>query len=161
MKSRIFSLLIVGSFLIAQLPLAVAQAQTSGAAGRGWAAVQALAADERLIVKQKDGRTIEGKMIEASETNLTLSRNGKVVNIARDTIQQIQHSKGKAAKGKWTAIGTGIGAAAGAAIGQSKVKSDAEIWLPVGFIFGAGIGAVGGLIFGASRRQRELIYQAP
>ena len=144
MKTRIFSLLTVAALLVAQLPLSVAQAQTAGVSGRGWSAVQAIAADERLIVKQKDGRTVEGKMIDASENNLTLSRNNKVVNIARDTIQQIQHSKGKAAKGKWAAIGTGIGAAVGGGIGYVKAssgKDDAEIWLPVGLAFGMGFGA--------------------
>jgi hypothetical protein len=115
-------------------------------------------------VKQKDGKTIEGRMIEASETNLTLSRNHKVVSIPRDSIQQIQHLKGKAAKGKWALIGAGIGGAAGAGIGATKVSSsrdDSEIWLPVGLAFGAGAGAVTGLLFGASQRKRTLIYEAP
>lgn len=164
MKTKFFSLLIVGTLLIAQLPTAIAQGQGSQASGRGWAAVQAIAADERLIVKQKDGKTIEGRMIEASETNLTLSRNNKVMNIPRDSILQIHHSKGKAAKSKWALIGAGIGGAAGAAIGASKVsasRDDSEIWLPVGLMFGAGAGAVAGLIFGANQRKRTLIYEAP
>src|SRR6267378_1652008 len=111
MKTRIFSLLVVASLLTAQFPIAIAQGQAPQSSGGDWSAVQAIAADERLIVKQKDGKTIEGKMIEASETNLTLSRNSKVVNISRDSIQQIQHSRGKAAKAKWAAIGAAIGAA--------------------------------------------------
>jgi len=129
-----------------------------------WAAVQAVAVDDRLIVKQKDGKTIEGKMIEASETNLTMSRSGKVINIARDAIRQIEHSTGKAAKGKWAAIGTGVGAAAGAGIGATKYRADRDdygIYPVMGAIIGAGVGAVSGFMFGASRRQRELIYTAP
>jgi hypothetical protein len=164
MKPRIFSLLIVASFLLAQFPIAIAQGQAPQSSGRDWSAVQAVAADERLIVKQKDGKTIEGKMIEASETNLTLSRNSKVVNISRDSIQQIQHSRGKAAKAKWAAIGTGIGAVAGLGIGATKYSSnrdDSEIWMGVGMVFGAGAGAVTGLLIGASQRKRELIYQTP
>lgn len=159
--SLLIALLVVGALLSAQLPIARAQGPSLQASGRDWSAVQAMATDERLIVKQKDGKTIEGKMIEASETNLTLSRNSKVVNVSRDSIQQIQHSKGKAAKGKWALIGAGIGAGTGGAIGQSKVESDAEIWLPVGFIFGTGIGAGVGALFGATRRKRTLIYEAP
>jgi Zn-dependent alcohol dehydrogenase len=158
MKTRILCVLLAGALLIAQSGAALAQTQGST---RDWSVVQAVAADERLIVKQKDGKTIEGKMIEASATNLTLSRDNKVVNISRDSIAKIEHSRGKAAKGKWALIGAGIGAGTGAAIGQSKVKSDAEIWLPVGFIFGTGIGAGVGALFGASRRKRELIYYAP
>jgi hypothetical protein len=129
-----------------------------------WSVVQAVAADERLILKLKDGKTIEGKMIEASETNLTLSRNSKVVNIPRASILQIHHSKGKAAKGKWAMIGAGVGGAAGAGIGAAKANSiidDGEIYTVAGLVIGAGVGAVGGVVFGASRRQRELIYLAP
>jgi|SRR6267142_7233344 len=101
-------------------------------------------------------------MIEATETNLTLSRNSKVVNISRYSIQQIQHSRGKAAKAKWAAIGAGVGAASGAGIGAAKADrfiDDSELWIPVGLVFGAGLGAVTGLLIGAS--QRELIYQMP
>jgi hypothetical protein len=164
MKTRIFSLLVLASLLIAQFPVATAFGQGVQASGPGWSAVQAIAVDERLIVKQKDGKTVEGKMIEASETNLTLSRNGKVVNISRETIQQIQHSKGKAAKAKWAAIGTGIGAAAGMGIGATKYsanRDDSEIWIGVGMVFGAGAGVLTGLLYGSSRRNRELIYHAP
>ena len=159
MKTRIFSLLLMGALLITQFTTAFAQTSSGN-----WSAVQAMTTDERLIVRQKDGKTIEGKMIEANETNLTLSRNNRVVNISRDSIRQIQHVKGKAAKGKWALIGTGIGAAAGAGIGATKVsanRDDSEIWVPVGLIFGAGAGAVGGLLFGASRRDRTVIYEVP
>lgn len=161
MKIKIFTLLIIGAMLVAQFPAANALGQSSD---HHWAAVQAMAVDERLIVKQKDGPTITGKMIEASDTNLTLSRNGKVVNVSRDSIRQIQHSKGKAAKGKWAAIGAGIGAAAGAGIGATKVhadRDDSEIWLPVGLVFGAGAGALTGLLYGSNRRNRTVIYEAP
>ncbi len=154
MKSRILSLLIAGAVIVAQCGVALAQ-------GRGWPAVQAVPADDRLIVKQKDGKTIEGKMIEASETNLTVSRDKKVVNISRDNIARIEHSIGKANKGKWAAIGAAVGAGGGAAIGQSKVEPNAELWLPVGLIFGTGIGAGVGALFGATRRKREVIYTAP
>ena len=161
MKTKLFSLLLACMLFMAQSTVALVKAQGSL---HDWSAVQAMATDERLLVKQKDGKTIEGRMIEASETNLTLSRNHKVVSIPRDSIQQIQHLKGKAAKGKWALIGAGIGGAAGAGIGASKVSSsrdDSEIWLPVGLAFGAGAGAVTGLLFGASQRKRTLIYEAP
>ena len=159
MKTRIFSLLVMGALLITQFPIAFAQTSSGN-----WSAVQAIGTDERLIVRQKDGKTIEGKMIEANETNLTLSRDNKVVNISRDSIRQIQHVRGKAAKAKWALIGTGIGAAAGAGIGGAKASSiidDGEIYVVAGAVIGAGAGAVGGLLFGASRRQRTVIYEAP
>ncbi len=160
MKTKAFSILLAGMLLIALSPSTLVQGQSL----HDWSRVQSMGVDERLIVKQKDGKTIEGKMIEATANNLTLSRSGKVVNISRDGIQQIQHSTGKAAKGKWALIGTGIGAATGAGIGALKSNStfdDGEIYILAGTVIGAGSGAVGGLLFGASRRQRELIYTAP
>ncbi len=161
MKRRIFSILLAGMLLSAQSSLVFVQAQRSL---HDWATVQAVGTDERLIVKQKDGKTIEGEMIEASETNLTLSHNRKVVNISRDSIQQIEHSRGRAEKGKWAAIGAGLGAAVGGGIGVVQARSAADdggIYTVAGLVIGAGAGAVGGLAFGASRRQRELIYTAP
>ena len=157
MQTRILSLLIAGAVMVAQCGVALAQ-------GRGWPAVQAVAVDDRLIVKQKDGKTIEGKMIEASETNLTMSRDKKIVNMSRDNIREIHWSKGKAAKGKWAAIGAGVGAGVGAGIGAaqySQCSSDCGIYITAGMALGAGLGALGGLAIGASRRDRELIYTAP
>ncbi|MGH9873579.1 MAG: hypothetical protein ACRD9S_14105 [Pyrinomonadaceae bacterium] len=159
MRTRIFSLALVAAMLFTQSAVVLAQGSTGG-----WPAVQAIATDERLIVKLKDGKSIEGDMIEASDTNLSLARGKKVVNIPRSDIQSIWHAKGKAAKTKWALIGAGVGAGVGGGIGASKVsrdRDDSEIWLPVGLLFGAGIGALGGVAVGASRRSRELIYYAP
>lgn len=156
MKTRILSLLTICVLLIVHSGVALAQ-------GSGWSAVQGVPADDLLIVKQKNGKSIEGKMIEATETNLTISRDNKVVNISRDNIAQIEHSRGKAKKGKWALIGAGAGAAVGGGIGATKVNGsdDSEIYLPFGLMLGAGIGAGVGALFGASRRQREVIYSAP
>lgn len=158
MNRKFLSLLLAALVISAQSSLALVNAQ-----GQNWPAVQSVGVDERLIVKQKDGKTIEGKMIEANDTNLSITRNGKVVNISRDSIYEIQHSKGKAKKGKWAAIGAGIGAGAGAGIGGLQTRSsfdDGEIYVVAGTVIGAGAGAVGGLLFGASRRSRELIYRS-
>ena len=155
MHKRLVSI-IVGIVLAAAPCQFVLGQSTTG----NWSAVQAVAVDDRLIVKQKDGRTIEGKMIEASETNLSISRDGKVVNIPRDAIRQIQHSTGKAAKGKWALIGTGIGAGVGGGIGATKYRSDRDDY-GIYPVMGAGAGAVAGLVIGSSRRHRELIYTAP
>lgn len=161
MKTRVVCLMLAGIVLVAQSPVVFAQGQGSI---RDWSRVQAVGVDERLIVKQKDGKTISGKMIEASDSNLTLSRNSKVLNISRDNILEIHHSTGKAAKGKWAAIGAGIGAGTGTGIGYGKYSpdsDDSEIYIFMGFLIGAGAGAAGGALFGATRRKRDLIYAAP
>src|SRR6185295_13961751 len=97
MKTRLFSTLLAGMLLVLA-PLLSVRAQGSF---HDWSRVQAIRVDERLIVKQKDGKTLSGKMIEATENNLTFSRNNKVVNIPRSNVQQIEISTGKASKGKW------------------------------------------------------------
>ena len=156
MYKRIVSIVI--AVMLATVPSQFVLGQSTTG---NWAAVQAVAVDDRLIVKQKDGKTIEGKMIEASETNLTISRDGKVVNISRDAIRQIEHSTGKAEKGKWALIGTGVGAGVGGGIGATKYRSDRDdygIYPVMGVLIGAGAGAVAGLLIGSSRRQRALIY---
>lgn len=159
MKTKLISMLMLAALLLTPAQIAFAQAVTGS-----WTAVQGVAVNERVIVKQKDGKTIEGDMVEASDTNLTISRGSKVVNISRDQIRQVEHARGKAEKGKWAAIGTGVGAAAGAGIGATKYRSDRDdygIYPVMGAVVGAGVGAVSGLLFGASRRQREVIYYAP
>ena len=159
MKTKLVSVFMVAAFLVMPAQIVFGQA-TSGS----WTAVQGVAVNERVIVKQKDGKTIEGDMVEASDTNLTISRGSMVVNISRDLIRQVEHAKGKAEKGKWAAIGTGVGAAAGAGIGATKYRSDRDdygIYPVMGAVVGAGVGAVSGLLFGASRRQREVVYYAP
>lgn len=160
MKTRILSAGLA-IMMLASIPVGTVLAQGSL---HDWSTVQAMAADERLIVKQKDGDTVEGRMIEATQNNLSLSRGGKVIHIARDTISQIWHSKGKAAKTKWAGIGAAVGTAAGGGIGAAKANSvsdDGGIYVLAGLIIGAGAGAGAGAAFGATRRNRELIYTAP
>ncbi len=158
MKTRLFGLFLIGALLMTQAPIAFGQRSF-----HDWSAVQSIPVNDRLIVKQKDGKTIEGEMIEANATNLTVSRNGKVTNIARDNVRQIERSTGKAAKGKWAAIGAAAGAGVGIGIGAaqySNCSSDCGIYIIAGSALGAGIGALGGLAIGASRRHRELVYTA-
>ncbi|HSE33476.1 MAG TPA: hypothetical protein VLA93_18025 [Pyrinomonadaceae bacterium] len=46
--------------------------------------------------------------------------------------------------------------------GRSSVPQGDYIIYPVmGFVIGVGAGAPGGSVFGAIKRERELIYQAP
>jgi hypothetical protein len=129
-----------------------------------WAAVRALAVDENLVVKQKDGKTIKGRMIDATDQTLILDRDGKPYSIARLDIQEVLRSVGKAKKAKWALIGAGVGAGVGTAIGAAKYSpnvDDSEMFAGIGLFLGLGIGSATGALFGSTRRQRELIYQAP
>lgn len=150
------SLILVLLLLAFHSPLALAQQSFND-----WGVVQRIKTNERLLVKKKDGKEIKGRMIEATDTTLTLDRDGKPFNIARSDLSQVYIVEGKAQKGKWALIGAGIGAGAGAGIGAtrySRDRDDSEIWIPVGLIIGAGSGALGGMLFGQTNRERTLIY---
>ena len=149
------SVFLVLLLLAAQTPLVFAQSFSD------WAAVQRIRTNEKLFVRQKNGKEIKGEMIEASETALTIDRDGKPFSIPRAEVRQVYIVEGRAQKGKWALIGAGVGSGAGAAIGYAKYSpesDDSELWIPVGLMFGAGIGAVSGLLFGQTTRKRTLVY---
>jgi len=125
--------------------------------------VQRIRTNERLFVRQQNGKEIKGRMIEASDTTLTIDRDGKPFSIARGEVRQVYVVNGTAQKGKWALIGAGIGAGTGAGIGYAKYSpnsDDSEIYIPIGLLLGAGSGALGGMLFGQSTRKRELVYAA-
>ena len=159
MKHKTLPLILVLLLVFSYSPLAFAQTASSN----DWTVVQRLKTDERLIVRQKDGKQVKGRMIEATDTTLTIDRDGKPFSIARTDVRQVSVIEGKAQKGKWALIGAGIGAGAGAGIGAIKYSpdsDDSELWIPVGLMFGTGIGAVSGLLFGTSTRKRVMVYDA-
>jgi len=153
------SLLLVVTLLLTQMPMAFGQQSGSN----NWSAVQQIQTNTKLIVKQKNGKEVKGLMIEANDNSLTIDRDGKPFSIARTDVGEVSISVGKAAKGKWSAIGAAIGAGAGGGIGATKYRSDRDdygIYPVMGVILGTGIGAVAGFAFGQTRRKRELIYSA-
>ena len=159
MKHKSISLLLVLLLLSSQTPLVFSQQASSN----NWAVVQQIRTSADLVVKKMDGKQVKGEMIQASETTLTIDDDGKPLSIPRGDVRQVYVIEGKAKKGKWAWIGTGIGAGTGAAIGAAKYSDavdDSFIYVPMGMLIGSGIGAVGGLVFGASKRQRVMVYDA-
>lgn len=160
MKRKTIPLLLVLVLLSTHAPLAFAQQSSST---NNWSAVQQLRTNERLVVKQKNGKELKGLMIEATETTLTIDRDGKPVGIPRADVRHVYVIEGKAAKGKWALIGSGIGAGVGTGIGYGKYSpdsDDSEVYIAMGLLIGAGAGAVGGLLFGQSKRKRTMVYSA-
>jgi len=156
-KSKPLPILLALTLLFTQLPTVCAQQGPSN----DWSVVQQLKTNSRLMVRQKNGKEIKGKMIEATDSALTIDKEGKPMSIARADIKQIYVTFGRAQKGKWSLIGAGAGAGAGAGIGALKWspdRDDSEIWIAMGLLIGTGVGALSGLAFGQSRRDRELVY---
>lgn len=157
MNRKPVSLLLVILLLITYTPLALAQQASSN----NWAIVQQIRTSEDLIVKKMDGKQVKGEMIEASETTLTIDDDGKPVSIPRADVRQVYVIEGKAKKGKWALIGAGIGAGAGTGLGAIKYdpnKDDYVVYIYMGTLIGTGVGAVSGLLFGATKRQRVMVY---
>jgi hypothetical protein len=159
MKHKAIPLLLVIVLLSTHAPLAFAQSTSTN----NWSTVQQLRTNERLVVKQKSGKELKGSMIEATDTTLTIDRDGKPVAIPRADVHQVYVIEGKAAKGKWALVGAGIGAGAGTGIGYGKYSpdsDDSEIYITMGLLIGSGVGALGGFLFGQTRRKRTLVYAA-
>lgn len=159
MKRKTLSLLLVLLFVSGHTPLVSAQQASSN----DWAVVKQIKTNARLVVKRNDGKEIKGEMIEASDTALTVDRDGKPFSIPRNEVRQVHVIEGKASKGKWALIGAGIGAAAGTGIGALKYdpnKDDYAIYIYMGTFIGTGVGAVSGLLFGQTKRNRTMVYDA-
>src|SRR6185503_16141896 len=157
MKRRTVPVILVLLLLSSHTPLAFTQQASSN----DWTVVQQIRTDEKVLVKQSNGKDVKGSMIEATDTRLTIDRDGKPFSIPRADVRQVYVIKGKAQKGKWALIGAGVGAGVGGAIGYAKYspdRDDSELWFPVGLMFGAAGGAVSGLLFGQSTRKRVMVY---
>jgi small nuclear ribonucleoprotein (snRNP)-like protein len=156
MSSKTTVLGVMLAMTLVYSPLARAQ-QPAGSSD--WGSVQALPPGDDLIVKLKDGRSVEGKLNSVTDAELSLTRNNKSETFGRDRIFQIYGRKRKAEKGKYAAIGAGVGLGIGLAKNSPRVD-DGEIYATIGTPLGAGIGAIGGFLFGQAKRKRVLIYQA-
>jgi len=156
-KHKSIAVFVVVLLLVTHTPLVLAQSGST----TDWSAVQRLNTNERLIVKQKNGKETKGLMIEATDTTLTIDRDGKPLAISRADVRQVYVIEGKAAKGKWALIGAGIGAGAGVGIGATKYspdRDDSGIWPTMGLLIGTGAGAAAGFLFGQTKRQRVMVY---
>jgi len=156
--TAIASLVLVASLVCS--PLAVAQQPV---APGDWSAVQDVPPGDELVIQLKDGKSVKGRVSSVTGDEIGLTRKSRTETIRKDSMAHVYKFKRKAEKGKFAAIGAGIGAGAGLGIGLAKNSppvDDGEIYPKIGAAPGAGIGAIGGFLFGQTRRQRVLIYQA-
>ncbi|PYV38893.1 MAG: hypothetical protein DMG06_24515 [Acidobacteria bacterium] len=160
MKTKTLAIIYVLVTLLAIPPVSLAQVPNG--ANREWTAVMAVQLGDKLAVKLKDARSIEGKLSSVSETTLTLSRDNKATDLNRENVLRVYRVSGKSAKSS-TLIGAGVGAAAGAAVGAATggdaIVSRSEVTLVVAAV-GAVVGALVGFAFGKNRQKRVLIYEA-
>lgn len=162
-KRLTMSIALVASLLLSSFTLT---AQTATPTTSDWSRVTAVESGSKLVVKLKNGKTVEGKLSSASDTALTLSVKNKPVDVRREDVFSVYATKNKSVK-KATLIGLGVGAGVGAGIGTAgHDRGGFEIITKsqsvAGFaVLGAGAGALAGFLIGKTGRKRVLIYQAP
>src|SRR5262245_47862345 len=136
-------------------------AQTLPAPIRGsWDEVKAIPYGEKVIVSLRNKQTLNGRMIGASDTVLTIGLRKKSLDIDRGDALKVYRVVEKS-NTKGILIGIGIGIVAGAAIGAASDPGGTDdpgampvIFGILGGFFGVGIGAV---ISGKTKRL--LIYE--
>lgn len=160
---KIISLLLSFALVLCAAGVAPAQGVSQAKSG-SWEAVRSLPHDEQLYVELRDGSNFKARMRGATETKLTLARDGRTTEFDRSDVLRVYRRKSKSV-GKRALVGMGVGAGIGVGIGFGVAAGDAhesgEAYLPPAVIglVGAGLGAVGGLLtsFG---RKRVLVYEA-
>jgi hypothetical protein len=138
--------------------------QKTPAAG-DWGCVQCLTAGEKVELRMKSGRKLDGTVLAASDTTLTLTRRDKTEDFSNKDIQRIYRMEGRS-YARTIYLGAGVGAGIGAGIGLTLYlphSDDIVGWIvPVLALIGAGIGALAGAIAGAINggRKRVLVYES-
>jgi hypothetical protein len=161
--SRRFTLILV---LAASLLLpSAASAQSAGSATGDWSSLNSIASGSKLVVKTKDGKTVEGRLGGVTDAALSLSVKNRPADLRREDVQSV-YTVGKGSGTKSTLIGMGVGAGAGAAIGgaassQSDGFDKIDHAVIAGLtVVGAGVGALTGHLLGRGAGKRVLVYEA-
>jgi len=160
MRVRMFALGLALALATAGAPNAAAQ---DASATGNWAAVQALTAGEKLVVKTKAGERKTGRFDSATDIQLVVTRDGRKVAYARDQIRLVQLNRGMS-RTNGALVGAAIGGGGGLAIsGGIYDASDGDFvdaFVPVVALMGAGIGAGIGALLGKGNKN-VTIYEAP
>jgi small nuclear ribonucleoprotein (snRNP)-like protein len=166
MKTKTLAVNVVLLMLLANANTTIAQKASDPP--REWEAVRALAPGEKLSVRLKDGKKVDGTVRSVSESMLVLDRGTNTGDLNRDSISKVfrvvPQSKARSI-GKSTAIGAGIGFGIGAGVGIAGGSYEdldtgelVAVLGGLGAAIGAGIGALVGSL--GSKQRRVLIYEA-
>ena len=162
MKTRKKVAKVVAFALIAMIARPqIISAQAPGAPTKGsWDAVKAVPPGDKVVARLRNGQTLNGWMISASDTVLTLERRKNTTDVNRgDVLKVYQVVKKSDTKGLLLGlgIGTGVGVLLGALAEPDNPEDPglaAAVFGFLGALIGAGMGAA---ISG--RTKRLLIYE--
>ena len=119
-----------------------------------------------MEVKLDGGKKLGGKLLEASDTTLRLSRKEEIIELNRANVLKVYQLSPRS--GNFTRFATSTGAALGAGVGVaaglSSLRRGPSFHGPsLGFILplaGAALGGAGGYAVASRLKSRMLIYDA-
>jgi hypothetical protein len=163
-RTRQFATIVIllTSFLLSPVTL-VAQVGTND-----WSRVTAVPTGNKLSVKLKNGKKIDGTFSNATDRSLTLLVKNTSTDIKRDDIRTV-HQVGGTSVTKSTLIGLGAGAGAGALLGAVGAATDDDnsfgdindaVGAAITTVLGATAGAITGFVIGKTRKKRVMLYEA-
>ena len=163
-RTRQFATIVIllTSFLFSPVTL-VAQVATND-----WSRVISVPGGNKLSVKLKNGKKIDGTFSNATDTALRLMVKNTSSEIKRDDIRSV-HQVGGTSVTKSTLIGLGAGAGAGALLGAVGEATDDDNSfgdlnggaVAAGLtVLGAAAGAITGFVIGKTRKKRVLLYES-
>jgi hypothetical protein len=145
--------------MIARSQIMFAQAPPTPIKG-SWDAVKAVPPGDKVVARLRNGQTLNGLMISASDTVLTLERRKNTTDVNRGDVLKVYRVV-KKSDTKGVLLGLGIGTGVGALLGKLAEPENPEDPGLAPVIFG-GLGALIGAGMGAAisgRTKRLLIYE--
>jgi hypothetical protein len=162
MKTRKKVAKVVAFALIAMIARPqIMSAQAPGAPTRGsWDAVKAVPPGDKVVARLRNGQTLNGRMISASDTVLTLERRKNATDVNRGDVLKVYRVV-KKSNTKGVLLGLGIGIGVGVLLGKlAEPENPEDPGLAPAIIGGLGAligGGMGAAISG--RTKRLLIYE--
>jgi hypothetical protein len=145
--------------MIARSQIVFAQATPTPIKG-SWDAVKAVPPGEKVAVRLRNGKTLKGWMISASDTVLTLERKKNNTDVNRGDVLRV-HRMVKRSGEKEVLLGFLIGAGVGAVLGvlaEPDYSDDPGLTTLILGLLGAAVGTSMGAAIGILP-QRMLIYE--
>jgi hypothetical protein len=155
------------SIIVLVLSLLLSQISLALGSNTDWSLLQSISSGRTVLVKTSSGKSLKGLFQRATDSMLTLNVNGQPVELQSAEVSRVYVQRGRPIL-KWTLIGTGVGTGAGAAIGAIEGRGHGkgfdifsqDFYVALGAGFGLVAGNITGLVIGASRHKKELVYQA-
>ena len=126
-----------------------------------WGRVRAVPVNTKIVVETKAGSSIGGNLREASDTELSLLKNGRTVNLRSDQIAAVYLQKRRSIP-LIAIIGALAGAGAGVIAGTVYTAATRTNGLAAaaGLIYGVPIGAAIAVASVSKTKKGPLIYRA-